>query len=103
MSTSFFDLTGELAGCRLQFYDLRFGETFAYCGFAGFNQVETPEGCSPSVNSFYAAHPSNMWATQMGRKRSALWMIVIRRVHSLSRNILIDNVKSGHDIYSERP
>ena len=102
----FFDLTANLQD-GTGAYDLRFGETFYdFSWFAGFNQVETLKAVRCPSIILHAAHPSNMrgYYDDRGVLLGAMDDRDASRVHSLlSRNTLVDNVKSGHDIHSEQP
>ena len=102
----FFDLTANLQDGTGS-YDLRFGETFYdFSWFAGFDQVEMLKAVRCPSILLHAAHPSNMrgYYDDRGVLLGAMDDRDASRVHSLlSRNTLVDNVKSGHNIHSERP
>ena len=102
-----FDLTANLQD-KTGDYDLRFGQTFYnFSWFAGFDQAATLQRITkPSILLHTAPSPQiNSYYDKSGVLISAMDEKDAQRVHKLlgSKNKLIDNIKSSHDIHQDQP
>lgn len=101
-----FDLTANLQD-KTGEYDLRFGQTFYnFSWFNEFDQTGTLKRITkPSILLHVAPTQSGSYYDEHGVLVSAMDDKDAQRVHELlgSKNKLIDNIKSSHNIHKDQP
>lgn len=102
-----FDLTANMQD-KTGEYDLRFGQTFYnFSWFNEFDQTATLKRITKPSILLHVAPPtqSGSYYDEHGVLASAMDDKDAQRVHELlgSKNKLIDNIKSSHDIHKDQP